>query len=45
MKLVNIAAVVATAFGALALLGMVKKPGSVYKNEPYEQNPFEGECG
>lgn len=26
----------------LALLGIVKKPGSVYRNKPEEQNPMEG---
>lgn len=43
MKLVNIAAVVATALGALALLGFIKKPGSVYTDEPDEQNPFQNQ--
>ena len=42
MKLVNIAAVVATAFTALALVGVVKKKDSVYADQPSEQNPFEG---
>lgn len=34
---------VATAFGVLALLGFIKKPGSVYTDEPDEQNPFQNQ--
>ena len=29
-------------FATLTLVGLAKKPGSVYKNEPSGQNPFEG---
>ena len=30
------------AFATLSVVGFIKKPNSVYKNEPSEQNPFEG---
>ena len=34
---------VAAAFGVLALVGFIKKPGSVYTDEPDEQNPFQNQ--
>ena len=43
MKPVNIVVGALTAaFGVLTVVGLIKKPGSVYKNEPEEKNPFEG---
>lgn len=42
-KIVNITlTAVAAAFGLLTVVGLVRKPGSVYKDQPGEQNPFEG---
>ena len=43
MKSVGIVlSTIAAAFAGLAVVGLIKKPGSVYASEPEEQNPFEG---
>ena len=37
-----VAAGILTAFTTLTVVGLIKKPGSVYRDAPSEQNPFEG---
>ena len=37
-----ILAIIATIFLIMALIAIIKKPSSVYKNKPEEKNPMEG---
>lgn len=40
--MIDVIWVLIAVFAALALLGIIRKPKSIYRNAPSEQNPFEG---
>ena len=40
--LFSILGALASVFITLTLIAIIKKPGSVYRNKPEEQNPMEG---